>query len=391
MKPIRVAVVGCGALARSQHLPNVARNPRMRLVVACDISAEAAESARRDFGAERCASDWREVVAADDVDMIVLATHTELRADLIVPALEAGKPVYVEKPLAHSMEEMLRVLYAEKRAGVPVCVGHNRRASPAFREMLRLLRLAREKGCDRPPTLDRSPGREWSLLEERQTQAVIRVSDDCRSWKPWAMRPGETALINEMTHFVDMGLLIMEGKVPVRVFCDGSPRGNFVVVVTFEDGSMFVIHESLGGNFDYPKEDVEVTHGFVAIAMHHHVEVIQRGLDRERFRAVFPLTPGSPPVRETGIAGFHASIDRARKLHGQGRIESPWCVGVEKGWYDLLDAFARFAVRGQGANPSDTMSAIRATMICLKAGESCASGRPVRVTPEDYDLNVHVA
>ena len=388
MEPMRVAVVGCGALAHKAHLPNVANNPEMQLVVACDAVRDVAESTQQEFGAERISTDWREVVDADDVDLIVLATHTNLRADLICPALEAGKPVYSEKPISRTTEEMIRILEAQQATGVPVCTGHNRRRSPAFMEMMRLLRIAREHGCDRPATLDRAPGRTWHFYEEAQTQALIRVCDDSRSWKPWSCRPGEHQLLNEMTHFFDLALLLMEGKMPVRISCEGSARANFVVTVTFEDGSMALVQQTLIGNFDYPKELIEVHNGHVSIAMQHHVEVNQRGLDGEPFATYFPLTPGSPEVDVQGIAAYHAGIDRARELHAKGEIDSFWCVSVEKGWYDLLDEFAKFAVRGEGSNPCDLIGAIRATMLSFKAWESCRLGAPVRICPEDFDLLV---
>ncbi|MCP4507480.1 MAG: Gfo/Idh/MocA family oxidoreductase, partial [Fuerstiella sp.] len=60
----------------------------------CDVDPEAAEACRGVFGAARASSDWREIIDDDSVDLIVLATHTNLRRDLIIPALEAGKPVF---------------------------------------------------------------------------------------------------------------------------------------------------------------------------------------------------------------------------------------------------------------------------------------------------------
>ena len=62
------AVVGCGALANSAHLPNLAHSERFVLQVACDRSATAAEAAARRWQAQRSETDWRAVVAADVVD-----------------------------------------------------------------------------------------------------------------------------------------------------------------------------------------------------------------------------------------------------------------------------------------------------------------------------------
>ncbi len=114
------AVVGCGALANSAHLPNIQRSENLRLVVTCDSRREAAETAKATFGAERACCDWREVVAAPDVKLIVLCTHTSLRGALICEALRHGKPVYTEKPLANSRCEMLEILRVADATGVPV-------------------------------------------------------------------------------------------------------------------------------------------------------------------------------------------------------------------------------------------------------------------------------
>ena len=99
MKKHKVAVVGCGALAQRTHLPHCKENPRIELVAACDINADAAQSCKEKFGAQRAETDWRKLVKADDIDLFVLATHTNLRGEFIIPALEAGKGL-TKKPRA---------------------------------------------------------------------------------------------------------------------------------------------------------------------------------------------------------------------------------------------------------------------------------------------------
>ena len=71
---LRAAVVGCGALAHATHLPTLAASAELSLAVACDRDPALAEGAARRFGAARVSTDWREVVAAPDVDLIVLCT-----------------------------------------------------------------------------------------------------------------------------------------------------------------------------------------------------------------------------------------------------------------------------------------------------------------------------
>ncbi|MBI4579130.1 MAG: Gfo/Idh/MocA family oxidoreductase, partial [Planctomycetes bacterium] len=106
MRKHRVAVIGCGAIARGWHCPNIVSNPRTELKVVCDVNATVAEGFRRTFNAEVSCTDWQDVVDRSDVDLIVLATHTNLRSEVILPALAAGKPVFVEKPLASTLAEM---------------------------------------------------------------------------------------------------------------------------------------------------------------------------------------------------------------------------------------------------------------------------------------------
>ena len=123
MKRHRVAVVGCGALARGAHLPNCRRNRRVELVAVCDIDPRAAEQCREKFGAARAETDWRRVVAAADIDVCVLCTHTNLRGEFIVPALESGKAVYTEKPLAPSRKEMLDAASHAALGQMPAAAG----------------------------------------------------------------------------------------------------------------------------------------------------------------------------------------------------------------------------------------------------------------------------
>ena len=142
MKKHRIAVVGCGSLAQSLHLPNVQKDPRMELVCTCDISSDVAEDCRNRFGALRAETQWEKVVGADDVDVVILATRHDIRGEVIIPALRHGKAVYTERPLAPSRAEMSEIVSVSRETGIPVCVGHNRRSSLAVLEFKRLLEAA---------------------------------------------------------------------------------------------------------------------------------------------------------------------------------------------------------------------------------------------------------
>ena len=110
MSKIRIAVVGCGALAKYSHLKHCQMDKDIILQVVCDTDAENLAYCRKQFGAVRAESDWHKVIDADDVDLCILATHQTFRGEFIIPALKAGKPVYTEKPLAPDIDEMMEIL-----------------------------------------------------------------------------------------------------------------------------------------------------------------------------------------------------------------------------------------------------------------------------------------
>jgi predicted dehydrogenase len=377
----RIAVVGCGALARSVHLPSVARSPRAELVATCDIDRAAAEAACREFGASRFETDWRALVRDPGIDLFILATHTELRGELIVPALEAGKPVYTEKPLAPDIDEMIDIVRASRRTGVPVCVGHNRRSSPAVLELARLVGRARAAASSRP-SVDRQ-GERARIPEESTMQLLIRVNDDARSWKDWIFWDREGILFAEMVHFIDLALWLNPSH-PVRAMAEGSARGNFTLLLRFADGSLTTLQHTMVGHFDYPKELLELTVNNVTVAMDQHIEVRQCGLEDEPSVRTFPYARGCEWAASPGMAGYFASLDEELSRARAGGRPPRW-LNVNKGHAEHLDRFLAH-LEGDGENPCGVETAVPVTRVALKLLESARLGLPVAVAPEDWHL-----
>jgi len=382
MKIYRTAVVGCGALAQAMHLPNIRQNPRTRLAVTCDISRDAAAGCKEKFGAERFETDWRKVAEADDIDVIVLATHTNLRGELIIPALLAGKPVYTEKPLSIHRQEMVDIVKTSRETGVPVCVGHNRRSSPAMLEFKRLLSKAESGMIPPDASVDRRAGRK-PIPEEGQMQILMRINDDARSWKEWIFWDEEGIMFAEMVHFIDLALWMNKGY-PVKLYAEGSCRGNFTLIMRFNDGSITTLVHTMVGNFEYPKELFEATSNNITVAMDQHVEVRQMGLADEPALSVFPYAKESSWAAETGMTGYIHTIEQEQKA-AQRERRAPRPLIVDKGHYRHLDRFLDF-LEGRGENPCDVESAVPVNRIAAKFLESARLGTPVAVGPEDWHL-----
>ena len=382
MKRHRVAVIGCGALAQGQHLPNAQKNPRIDLVCTCDISRKTADYCRTTFGARRAETDWRKVVKADDVDVIIVATQHSLRGPIIIPALENGKPVYTEKPLAPDRAEISNIVETSRRTGVPVCVGHNRRSSPAMIEFRRLVEKAYRTKNPLPASVDRSHERKI-IVEEKATQMLFRINDDIRSWKGWIFGDAEGILFAEMVHFMDLALWLNR-SVPVRVFAEGSVRGNFTILLRFADGSLTTIQHSLVGNFNYPKELFEVSANNITIALDQHFEIRQMGLTDEPLLQTFPYAKESAWAKQRGMTGYFREMEQevARAAKKKEPFRMP---GVNKGHYEHFDRFLTH-LEGKGENPCDVEGAAAVNFITLKLLDSVRSGMPVVIGPEDWDI-----
>ena len=378
---MRAAVIGCGAMANGAHLPNIATSDEIELCAVCDVHSEVAVQAQKDWGAGRHETDWRALTGADDIDLIVLCTHSSLRGEVICEALRHGIAVYTEKPLSESASEMAEILAVHKETGVPVCVGHNRRSSPAMLEFKRLVDKARVEGADRGAIIDRLHEKKFKFEEEDQTQTLIRINDDVRTWKGWIYDDEAGIILQEMVHFIDLALWLNDSA-PSEVYASGSNRGNFTEIIRFEDGSQATITHSMVGNFDYPKELFEIGLRNVTICLDHHMEVRQRGLDSEAFRTSFPLGTGTEVTDKVGMEAFYEASDRFQEIQRQGGELPAMSAFPEKGHNSHLHRFAAH-IRGDGENPCPLESAIEVTDIALRLLESVKSGQPIKLQPED--------
>ena len=126
---VRVAVVGLGYWG-----PNLVRNLEelegAEVVAVCDSSTDRLESLRRRFSSIRGYESFAEVLADDSVDAVALATPVSTHFPLGLAALEAGKHVFVEKPLAGSSGECLELMRVADQNGLVLMPGHTFLYSP---------------------------------------------------------------------------------------------------------------------------------------------------------------------------------------------------------------------------------------------------------------------
>jgi len=135
---VGVGIIGTG-FARTTQLPAWAACEGARLVAVASGRRENAERAAREFDIPFVAEDWREVVAHDEVDLVSIVTPPVTHAEMAVAALEAGKAVLCEKPMAMNAQQTARMCEAARAAGRLALIDHELRFLPARRRMRELI------------------------------------------------------------------------------------------------------------------------------------------------------------------------------------------------------------------------------------------------------------
>jgi myo-inositol 2-dehydrogenase / D-chiro-inositol 1-dehydrogenase len=134
---VRFGVLGAGRIG-NVHARTIAGSGRASVAYVADAIPQAAEKLAAAVGAKAATVD--EIIAAKDVDAILIGTPTDTHADLIERAARAGKAILCEKPVSLSVERIEQCLPVVEKAGVPLLIGFNRRYDPNFRALEQRLR-----------------------------------------------------------------------------------------------------------------------------------------------------------------------------------------------------------------------------------------------------------
>lgn len=132
---LNAAIIGCGMIGRGKHAGTITAQRDMKLVALCDIIPERAHelAAMHNLTDAAIFQDYREMISDEslDIDIVYVCTPNPLHCEMAVAALEAGKHVFVEKPLACTKAECDAIIAAARSAGRQVSVGFQRRFFPA--------------------------------------------------------------------------------------------------------------------------------------------------------------------------------------------------------------------------------------------------------------------
>ncbi|MEW5977027.1 MAG: bi-domain-containing oxidoreductase [Acidobacteriota bacterium] len=245
---IQLGVAGAGGFFRSTHLPNLialSKDFQVRCVVS--RNGHNALAVARQCEACSAATDYDELLSDPAIDAVFIATRHNLHASMVLKALHSGKHVFVEKPLAISPLELaeIRAFYSgHDDAGTPLLMtGFNRSFSPFIR------RIRDTVEARRTPM----------ILNYRMNAGHVPLDHWVHGEEGGGRNLGEACHIYHLLVFLTGSCAARVQAVPLSLTSDYySPRDNFVVTLTFEEGSIASFIYTAIGSKSYPKEHLEV-------------------------------------------------------------------------------------------------------------------------------------
>ena len=238
---LAVGFIGAGNYASSMLLPHLAALDDVKLSHVATTRSLSAVNAQRRFGFDTASTSADAVLHDESLDAIFIVTRHHTHADLVCRALQAGKAVFVEKPLALTLDELRRIAEtADSTGNDRLMVGFNRRFAPM------LVQLKSAFG----------PGSSASV-----TRYLVNAGQlDADSWYLDGNLEG-SRFVGEGGHFID-ALSWWAGSLPAEVYAvPGADNDDVQVSIRFQNGSSGVISYLTGGNARFPKETMDAVGG----------------------------------------------------------------------------------------------------------------------------------
>jgi len=234
-----VGFIGAGSFAQNMLLPNVSKNAN--LVGVATSHGNTSFYVAKKYGFSKATTDYNEILNNNDIDTVFIATRHDSHAEFVKKSLEAGKHVFVEKPLCLNSNELeeIKSIY-QNHTSKNLLVGFNRRFSPFAQKINKMLVPAQKKAIN------------------------IRVNAGSIPPDHWIQDPkiGGGRIIGEACHFIDLAMYLAQSKIKSVYANAMNDAQNLLDTVninlSFENGSVANISYFANGSKRIPKEHVEL-------------------------------------------------------------------------------------------------------------------------------------
>jgi predicted dehydrogenase len=271
-----LAVIGSGGFAKAVHLPNLlAMRGNIRLAAIVSKSGHNAKSTASQFGADYATTDYQRVLNDNTINSVMITTRHDSHASLVLEALQAGKNVFVEKPLALSRGEveLIQSYYSQGERYNLLMVGYNRRFSKYAKAIKKHL-LSRINPM---------------IINYRMNVGYIPSDHWLQGKEGGGRNLGEACHIYDLfNYFTDAQVVSVEAKSISPSTSYYFKNDNFTTVIEYADGSICNLIYTALGDTSYPKEIMEVYFDGKIFIMEDYCALKSFGIEKTEIQSNFP-------------------------------------------------------------------------------------------------------
>ena len=235
-----VGCIGAGNFAKSILFPSL-KKPPARLKMIADLNPMASTHSAKKYKFEYSTTDYKQILEDSEINTVFITTRHDSHAKLVVESLEAGKNVYVEKPLAMTLDELDKIQSSiiHHQSSI-LMVGYNRRFAPHIVKMKALLDA-----------------------KKQPKSFIFTINAGDIPADHWAQDPevGGGRIIGEACHFIDLMRFLSGSPInewSVQRMGNDTLKDKVTINLKFKDGSFGSIHYLANGSKRFPKERIEV-------------------------------------------------------------------------------------------------------------------------------------
>ncbi|MFH0887167.1 MAG: bi-domain-containing oxidoreductase, partial [bacterium] len=322
---IGIGLIGAGLHATTSMLPELKKMKGIDLLGIADAQGFKGEHVGKKYGFKYCVSDYKELLQDDKIDAVLIATRHNLHAEMVIRSLQAGKHVFVEKPLAMNVDEVKDIAKAVMNSKQQLMVGFNRRFAPHS--------IIAKKFLDNASNM---------VINCRVNAGAVPAD----SWVHDSAEGGGR-VVGEVCHFVDL-MQYLSGAMPVQVFAQSTVQkgdDNLIISLRFDNGSVGTILYASQGDRLVPRERIEVFSGNAVCII-------------DNFKSLFCAR--------------------------NGKADNKRSFGLDRGYYNEFSTF--FESIRSGKCSIDLSEYIYTTQVTFAIMESLKNGRPVNVSLNDINI-----
>jgi len=261
----RIGVIGAGNYACTMLLPFLKEQANL-IGIATATGINAKDKAKK-FGFRYATTDYHQLLDDPEINTAIIATRHNQHAKMVVDGLNKGKNIYVEKPLAISVEQLKDIAASFLSRNLLLMVGYNRRYSPSIQYLKK------------------------ELKKDHQYSIYYQINAGFIPKDKWYQSPEQGGrIIGEVSHFIDTIQYLLDAD-PISVFAsstsvNGMPeQDNTFITITFSNQSTCVIAYLADGDKNYSKEKILIT-GF------------QTNIEFDNFKTVSVYKNGKSSVKK---------------------------------------------------------------------------------------------